>query len=106
MWSDILQRYNDPRFTSHLASEMAVWARHNLNTSTNIDGSPMTINPDSGRPLIDTGDMLRSITQVNNTVSVNVPYAADVQVKTGNTFIGRPPNKILVNWLNNYETTV
>lgn len=106
MWSDILQRYNGPRFPNHLASEMAMWARSNLNTSTNIDGSPMVTNKKSGRPLIDTGDMLRSITQVNNTVSVNVPYAVEVQVNTGNTFIGRPTNKQLANWINNYDTTI
>ena len=106
MWSDILQKYNNPRFTNHLASEMAKRARHNLNTSTNIDGSPMVTNKRSGRPLIDTGRMLRSITQINNTVIVNVPYAVEVQEKTGNTFIGRPPNKMLENWVNNYDTTI
>ena len=106
MWSKVLQKYNDPRFTNHLASEMARWARQNLNTSTNIDGSPMVTNKTSGKPLIDTGDMLRSITQVDNRVSVNVPYAVEVQEKTGNTFIGRPPNKILENWVNNYDTTI
>lgn len=106
MWSDILQRYKDPRFTNHLASEMAMWARRNLITSTNIDGSPMVTNKESGRPLIDTGDMLRSITQVGSTVSVNVPYAVDVQVNTGNTFIGTPPDTVLENWVNNYETTI
>lgn len=106
MWSDILKRYDDPRFTTHLASEMAMWSRKNLNTSTNIDGSPMVTKKTNGRPLIDTGDMLRSITQLNNTVTVNVPYAVDVQEKTGNTFIGRPTNKTLVEWLNKYETTI
>lgn len=105
MWSDRLKRYNDPRFTKHLASEMAKWARGNIITSTNIDGSPMRTNKKYGRPLIDTGAMLRSITPVGNKVIVNVPYAVKVQLKTGNTFIGRPKNNILKNWINNYETT-
>ena len=103
MWSDFLDKYSEPRFTNHLATEMAIWARANLNTSTNIDGTQMTTNKRSGRPLIDTGDMLRSITSVSNTVVVNVPYAVDVQDKTGNYFIGKPPNRTLVEWLNSYD---
>ena len=103
MWSDFLNKFTEPRFTNHLATEMATWARQNLNTSTNIDGSQMTTNKRNGRPLIDTGDMLRSISAVNNTVTVNVPYAKEVQINTGNYFIGKPPNTVLVEWLNSYD---
>jgi hypothetical protein len=103
MWSDILSKFFEPRFTNHLANKMATWSRQNLNTSTNIDGSQMTTNKKSGRPLIDTGDMLRSISAVDNTVTVNVPYAKEVQSKTGNYFIGTPPNRVLVEWLNSYD---
>ena len=106
MWSRHLTKYSNSRFTNHLAVELANWARNNILTSTNIDGTPMTTNKRIGRPLIHTGNLLSSITVSNSTVRVNAPYAAEVQKKTGNYFIGEPPKATIEKWVNNYEKTI
>lgn len=106
MWSRPLTKYSGSRFTNYLASELADWAKNNLITSTNIDRTPMVTNKLSGKPLIDTGRLLNSITVNNSTVRVNVPYAAEVQKKTGNYFIGVPPSYTFNEWVNNYEKTI
>lgn len=85
-----------------MATKMAAHARDNLQTSTNIDGSPMTTNKRRGKPLIDTGDMLASIRAVENRCIVDVPYASEVQERTGNRFIGKPRGEVLGQWLKEY----
>lgn len=106
MWSRHITKYSNPRFTNYLAVELANWAKNNILTSTKIDGTPMTTNKRFGRPLISSGNLLNSITVLDSTVQVNVPYAAEVQEKTGNYFIGKPPSAKIKNWVNNYEKTI
>ena len=62
----------------------------------------MVTNKVSGRPLIDTGQMLRSISVNKNEVVVNVPYAQEVQEKTGNTFISKPTQADWELWLTRF----
>lgn len=106
MWSRHLTKYSNSRFTNYLALELAKWSRNNLLTSTNIDGTPMLTNKQIGRPLISSGNLLNSITVSDGTVRVNAPYAAEVQEKTGNYFIGKPPRATFEKWVSNYEKTI
>lgn len=62
----------------------------------------MTTKKVVGKPLIDTGAMLRSITANGNQVTVNVPYAEEVQVKTGNRFVDVPDAQTLEKWVADY----
>lgn len=103
-WSDkYIGRLTEGNALTHnLAKRLAEQARVNLLTSTQIDGTPMTTFKKTGKPLIDTGAMLGSINNVDNTVVVNVPYAATVQQETGNYFIGKPPVKLLGAWLGDF----
>jgi hypothetical protein len=100
-WSDkyVNKLTQGDSLTQYLANRLVRQARVNLLTSTNVDGSPMTTNKKTGRPLIDTGAMLGSIARVDSSVVVNVPYAAQVQRDTGNYFITKPPVTLLGQWL-------
>ncbi len=103
MWSQkILARFDDKLLLPHLASMTAIKARNCLLTSTNWDGTPMVTQKKTGKPLIDTGAMLRSITSNDNEVSVNVPYAQEVQDRTGNRFIDRPTPEDFDYWLKDF----
>jgi hypothetical protein len=62
----------------------------------------MVTNKVSGRPLIDTGQMLRSISVNDNQAVVNVPYAQEVQDRTGNTFISKPTQADWEVWLTRF----
>ncbi len=103
-WSDkYLNKFTEgDALTQYLATRLVDLAKTNLLTSTNMDGSPMTTYKKTGKPLIDTGAMLGSISKVDSSVVVNVPYAAQVQRDTGNYFITKPPVKLLEAWLKDY----
>lgn len=68
-------------------------------TSQNWDGSKMTTRKKTGKPLIDTGRMLSSITVEGAKAVVPVKYATDVQERTGNTFISTPTPDDLKLWM-------
>jgi len=102
MWSNILSKFESADYVNSLATELAFTARVNLVSSTNFDSSAMTTKKTLGRPLIDTGAMLRSISANANQVTVNTDYAADVQLSTGNTFIDKPTPDMIATWSANY----
>jgi hypothetical protein len=81
---------------------MAEHARNNIRTATNIDGSAMPPDKRGGKPLFESGNLLKSIKAVQNTTVVDCPYAAEVQRRTGNKFIGQPRAEVLREWLQNY----
>lgn len=85
-----------------MARRMAQHAKENLQTSTNIDGSQMSTRKRNGKPLIATGAMVGSIRAEGNKCIVDTPYAAQVQRRTGNTFIGRPRGEVWAEWLGTY----
>lgn len=62
----------------------------------------MTTKKVVGKPLIDTGAMLQSITANGNQVTVRVPYSEEAQVKTGNRFIDIPDAQTLEEWIADY----
>jgi hypothetical protein len=103
-WSDkyINKLTEGDSLTQYLATRLVDLAKTNLLTSSNMDGSPMTTNKKTGKPLIDTGAMLGSIARVDSSAVVNVPYAAKVQSETGNYFITKPPVALLGEWLGDY----
>ncbi len=99
----LLARYRTPEFLAYMARSMAQHAKENLQTSTNIDGSSMSTAKRRGKPLIATGAMLGSIRAVGNKCEVDTPYAAEVQRRTGNKFIGPPRPEVWAKWLSEYQ---
>lgn len=81
---------------------MAEHARDNIRTATNIDGSAMPPDGKRGKPLFESGNLLRSIKAVQTSTVVDCPYAAEVQERTGKRFIGKPRAEVLRGWLKNY----
>lgn len=103
--SSVLNKYRSVEFLEYMALRMAQFAKENLQTSLNIDGTPMVARKRRGKPLVHSGAMLASIKTVGGQCIVDAPYAQDVQERTGNTFIGRPPQKVLDSWLKEYQET-
>lgn len=99
----LLKKYQTPEFLAYLARRLAQHAKENLQTSTNLDGSKMQTRKRKGKPLIATGTMQGSIRAVSDKCEVDVPYAAEVQKRTGNTFIGEPRQEVWDLWLQEYQ---
>ena len=99
----LLDKYKTPEFLAYMAVRMAQHAKENLQTSTNLDGSPMTTAKRRGKPLVNTGAMQGSIVAVGNKCVVGASYTSEVQKRTGNTFIGKPRSEVLGQWVSEYQ---